>query len=667
MAHEKHEVGTKLTLDDEASEALHKVAEGFEKVKEHVHEAAHELAEMAKQAVAFTIGFQLEGAIESMKEFGHELVEGAVHLENQKKELTGLLSITEKGEASLEDLADKADELNEKFEGLAMTTGNTKEQMLDAFEMIASRSQRSSEEISGMVEKMAEASKRLPGGMDAMAGAWRDLEAGFIKPKNALVMLMRQTGVATGSAKSIAKGLTGMMQDGRQEEVFKLAEAAIDKMASKMKDVPLTFGQMLQSMKGMRESLFETMGTPMIRVLGPQLQHLQQYMVEHREEITKLAETLGERVGEWVKEAAVKVEEGFEYLKTHADEILDALEKGGQALKDAISFMVEHRTLLLALAGAYYGQKGLGAIAGALPVIGTVGGQLAGAGMRAAAGVAGGAGASSAAGAFGVGASMAMLGAADVLIWKEAAKQAGELEKESGLSWTQAAKHVVFGWTGAHSTLTEASDRALNFKASLDAWNKTVTDGTHHSVKELEGMSKKIHEFAEMMVWDGDMTADAARKIEESMDQRLRAERSHQEHLDALSYSSMEVAQMVAQFGPQSMAKTYADAFRAASQEDAKAALESARTILDANSALRDALAGTGANVEKALARLQKLAGTDGSGAKLPAINFGPTTMNIHQDFRNVDPDRVAIVFRKDVSKHAVSRVSSRTGQPFGI
>lgn len=50
-----------------------------------------------------------------------------------------------------------------------------------------------------------------------------------------------------------------------------------------------------------------------------------------------------------------------------------------------------------------------------------------------------------------------------------------------------------------------------------------------------------------------------------------------------------------------------------------------------------------------------------------PSVNFNNNTFNIKQDFREQDPDRIAIVFRKDVATSATSRVQSKVATPFGF
>jgi hypothetical protein len=53
-------------------------------------------------------------------------------------------------------------------------------------------------------------------------------------------------------------------------------------------------------------------------------------------------------------------------------------------------------------------------------------------------------------------------------------------------------------------------------------------------------------------------------------------------------------------------------------------------------------------------------------------VTAGPPVQNfyggvhIKQDFRDNDPDRIALMFRKDLSKQAASRTVSRQGTPFG-
>ena len=51
------------------------------------------------------------------------------------------------------------------------------------------------------------------------------------------------------------------------------------------------------------------------------------------------------------------------------------------------------------------------------------------------------------------------------------------------------------------------------------------------------------------------------------------------------------------------------------------------------------------------------------------ALNFNMHGTHIHikQDFKNEDPDRIAIIFRRDLGAAATARVQARTTTPFGL
>lgn len=48
-------------------------------------------------------------------------------------------------------------------------------------------------------------------------------------------------------------------------------------------------------------------------------------------------------------------------------------------------------------------------------------------------------------------------------------------------------------------------------------------------------------------------------------------------------------------------------------------------------------------------------------------VNFNHNVFQIKQDFRKDDPDKIALIFRRDVVRNAVNRVQARTSTPFGL
>lgn len=678
MPGEHEEIGTKLILDDAASEALEHVKEGFEKTKERVHETSHEIAEMAKQAIAFAVGFQLDSAIDSLKEFGEELIHSAVGLENENKELAGVLAMVDKSGKGFTDLANDANELNDRLEQMGMHTGNAKDAMLDAFDMIGERSNMTADQVEDMVGKMAEASKTLPGGLQTMSAAWRDLEVGVVRPKNALVQLIKQMDVAKGSSKDIAKGLNSMIQGGRQEEVFKLAEAAIDRMAKKTRDMPLTFAQTLQSLRTFRESIFETAGTAITGALQTQMRGLGAYLEGHRHEIEEVAKTIGTRVGEWVTKAGEMIKDGFQYLHDHADEILDALEKGGAAIKDAIAFMVAHRDLIMALALTKMGMGALGTgakLAGLAPELGEIIGKAVGGGLMANLGKAlgaavpglGMAGRALSGAVAGAGGGLAGVGAvaAPTLLagvaWAAAAEQMDKLEKDTGLSAMSLAKHLF----GVGGSILHAQEAVKNYDAALKQFN-TVAANADASGDELADLANKVQRFGEAAVRAGEMTQEALDKILKQEDKAALDASLYQKQIDAMG----QVAEGAAMGSLGQVVPRLVSAYRQIGDGHEQAADSYVQKLLRGNMAIVAALGA--ANVDDAFAKFKKLvsdplSGKGDAALKLPTINFGPNTIHVTQDFRDQDPDRVAIIFRRDLNRSATDRIGARVSSGFGF
>jgi hypothetical protein len=120
-------------------------------------------------------------------------------------------------------------------------------------------------------------------------------------------------------------------------------------------------------------------------------------------------------------------------------------------------------------------------------------------------------------------------------------------------------------------------------------------------------------------------------------------------------------------FAPGLMIDPFVEAFKGAGEANAREAENSAKRILAANEQLRMALVGPAGSVEEALKKLKNLASGKDGDVKMPPINFGPTSISIRQDFRSIDPDRVALIFRRDLAKQATSRIGSKLQTPFGI
>jgi len=586
---ESTEVHAKLVLDDAASEALKKVKEGFGRVGEKVHEVTSEIAGMAKQALAVAAGFQLSGAIDSLKELGHELINAASGAEQQQKALAGLIAMTDKTGMSFEETMSNAVELHDGLEQIGIAAGTSTDQVIGAFEMIAQRSSKSTEEVKMLTAEMTQAGRALPGGVETLAAAYRDLETGIVRPRNAIVQLIKQTGTAQGTMKEIAKGLTAELAAGHADKVFDLAQIAIGKMSDKMKAAPPSFKEVTQSLKDIRENLFEAMGTPILKTLVPQLDRLKSYFVDNREAIERFAITAGEKIGVWVNQAADKIQEGFRYLQTHADEIQKAIESGVMQAKSVVEFILAHKE---EIAIAYGVKTAVPIVGGAIQagkavsgVLGAVGG-LAGAGG-------GGAGLGAGGGALAGGALLGVTAAA-----------------------------------------------AASWYLAYDQWTKLMKES------DEEGMNSAARSEARQRALTIQIAATAKRDL-------------------------VDVAARRGDVGP------LVEAWNLAQEKGDEAMEKYIANLLDKSDKLQMAFLASTTIVRDSFGELitkvghgfqQKILSVKFENLKVTKVpdnliqDFRGSTFNVKQDFRDQDPDRIAVIFRNDIARNATNRIGARTG-----
>jgi hypothetical protein len=623
---ENTEIHAKLVLDEGAEKATERLKEGFEHLTERVHETQHELMGMAKQALAVAAGFEMTRGIDSIKEFGHEVIGAAVASEEQERSLAGLIAMTDKTGMSFEETQEKAKDLHDNLEGLAIESGNTGDAVSDAFEMIASRSKKSTAEVLALTDKMSTASRVLPGGIGAISAAWRDMETGIVRPKNAIVQLLVQTHTVSGTMKNVAKGISQMMQAGQSEKVFELAEKAIDKMAKTAEKAPFTFKQLTTSLEGVRELAFKSFGEPMLAELGPPLESLKRYLLGHREAIEAMAKSMGEKVGEWLKAAAEDMEHAFEYLRDHATEIENAIVTGAHALKDVVMFIIEHKEALAVAWGAKTAASGV------MGLVGSGGGMV-------------GAAATAVGGAAALGAIGLAVGAVTAAGW-----QFSKL------------------WNELPSKLQEA-------QAKIDAMYREAAEGQIEDVSRLRD---------EVIVLNPELIA-----LANNLQALAKSNATSDKLGRALDDKNLDLEDIQAGKGggaAQFAVQQYVDQFGEAVKRGDRAAAEHMAQFISTHQNIIDAmhkagvelgetgkfLVGTLENVGqhmiaeevKGILSKEKKEGAKPAGATL---DFRGSQFHIHQDFKDGDPDRVIQVFRKDLAEHAAARVSARTSGAFGF
>jgi len=656
------ELRLKLVIDDQTSETVNRLRENLGGVEEHTHAIAggtHEIAMGVFEGNAYweAMKVTIEGIEEGVKavfEVAEDLTKEAVHAADeasrQQRGMTGMLHLMDQGQHSMQAVADYAGEVREELEKGGLAAGVSTQTMTEMFSTIVERGHMSSEAAKELTLQMAEVGKITRGGTQGLAEGFAMMELGIVRARNPLVQLIATTGILHGNAKAVAAQLQKMTP----EDQMKKAEEAVRRQAESLKSgggVKLTMGEYRTSFEGYREMLFEAIGKPINNTLLPMLGRVQAWLAEHAEQIKEFGQHVGEKVAEWINKIAPLLEHAFDFLYSHTDDMMNALEKGATALYNAVEYIVAHKDLILAIGAAAGIGKGAGALAGALPGMGSALGR----GVGAVGGVGSAVG-------LGVGA------AANAVIWEQAAAQAHALEKESGLSFIDSVGHMLGGIVGATDDFTTASNKIQNFNAIMERMH----DPTVKTSAEMKRLQAQMIAMSDSIAQGGASAEMMAMMEHEKQLAQSRIDAASQLEAFTKSLEMAAVASYDSDFaGPQmTLAERFGDVYKQMAGTNAAAADDAAKKILEGNVALVEALAGTGADVGAALEALHKmvkgdsLAGIAGRGGA--NINFNGASFQIHQDFKDQDPDRVIVAFRRDLIRHTFARVDARTNMGFG-
>jgi hypothetical protein len=641
MSEHQAEVSAKLTLDDHATEALHKVREGFEHVHEKVQEVQHEMLSFAKQAAATAVGFNFMNGIDSIKEFGHEIINASLEAKAQEKALAGVLLLTDQTGKSMEELKEQAHGIKDEFEEIGFKFGANADELNEAFAQVAERSTKSTEQVIDFTEKMFFAGKAVSGGMQAIAGGFSMIELGNVRASNAVVKLIAAQHMLKGNARDVAKAMMKMTQHDRIE----LAEKAVERMADKLKPkagADLGFKQVISAMKSIREQLFETIGNPIVEQLSKQLNRIHRYFLDNQKTIEHWALTVGEKVGDWVNTAADKIKEGFQYIQTHADEIKKAITEGFETAKSVVQFILDHKEALAIAFGAKAVAPAVGSavnMARGAWGIGKAVQGLSGAGM---AGVGMEGSAALGAGALGTAATLGLLTAAIVAVGAagyQMYKLYNELpSKENEASTRMEAMRRNVG-DGNVKFAQRMRDEVVLFDATLAEAANAMLAQTQAVAQQMAVLKAQV---------DATPVAETTDSIQSLMGYFNTAAGAHNAAME--NY----IAKIIA--GNSGMLRSMdvaGDAFLKGGEE---LVAKIDQFNHDAATALRKLLDQT------------KKDAADASKPKPPNYNFnGGQTFNIKQDFRDQDPDKIALVFRQDIMRHTENRVQSRYAMGSGL
>jgi hypothetical protein len=643
------EVKTKLTLDDNASSALGQIKQAFVGLHESSEQATEGFTVM-KQVIAEFVTEAIHKGIEEIREFGGELVEAASHGQEVEQRLAGMATAVQgvpwadakqQAVGFFEDIQDIAintmqpiDDVEAGFNRLVEIQGATPQGLIKAREQI---------------EQMSQVARVLGTSVEAIGGQFAFMEEGTLKVKSQMYQLLQPTGIFEHAGMKATEYWSKLTNDSRAE----LLAQGLEKLSSRMAVATPTFKDFSNQLDNAWDMVKEEFGGPIITALSPQLQKVTQLILGNSKSIERYAEVMGQHVGEWVDEASKAFQEGFAWIEDHSAEIADDIKAAWAFAKSVIDFAVQHKEALAlglgakAIGGSELAKGAVGAIGG-IAKLGSGGTAVAGLEM---AGVAGGAAA--------LGAFTLAIGAS-ILALKE---------------WDDLMKVTGGGKSDDQQSLDAVKARFQEMINSPDA--------QQWSAKQLEDFDKMRANLIRLSEAVGESTGAAAMLA----DQAWAAHHSIEAitgPLKAASDAFDGLAIQSGQLDSGGAVALFANSFNQAAQAHNEAAMNYIGQLLSGDAALQAAFlnsadltaqgfgelaAHIGDSADDFKNKLMSLA--NGSSGKVkemkPTINFGGgQTFKIQQDFRDQDPDKIAVVFRNDIFKSATQRIQAIGNTPFG-
>lgn len=663
------QVETELTVKDAASAELARIKGGFHQLSEEQRRASTGLG-FFKTALATAVGVNLMPLVHDVYEFGRGMFEAAEADEKVTRTFAAL-KVAMDGLPWTE-AVEEGEKMNDMLDDLSIKTGQSNDALNQAYQRLVEISG-STDKATASMEPLTRLSAILGKDVGAVAQEFAMMGEGMLRTRGNLFHLLKSTGIFGDNVRK-ARSEWGKLSE--EERGEKLAYG-LQKMSAGLKDVPMDFEHLRGSLEQLWGVVKETVGKGLVEKLTEPMARIQKLFVTNRESILKYAAAVGRQVGEWVEKATKHIEEGFKYIETHADEIRTAIEEGFSKAREVIEFILSHKEELMLIFGGLAAKKIGGGVMGAIGAAGQGGaGQLIGGAFKAGQAGTGALGLAGMAG--GVAGVVALTGAIVAL---------GAVAYNTSKLY--------------HETAGFQSDADLSLAAVKERFEEMARDPamSKWSQQELASYERMKTNLLELAKAQGEDTRAAGALADQAFaahDAMVKMTRPVEDAAVAMGIleKAMDAGQMDVGTGMEDQARIVDqvdDAVQKAINTGNSGLLKYIGSVFTGSTALQSAFGQSGVLTAEGYvalanslgegaaefkAQLMKTAaemGYKGAGAaplvKPEALKVsvgGGNTINIKQDFRDQDPDRVAVVFQRDLQRAAENRVMSRGAQRFG-
>lgn len=610
------EVGVKLVLDSNAQAEANHVRDGLKRID---HDAKKTSAgwKGALFGGMKTVGGLVAGASAmaataaaaagaAFVGLGVKSLHAFTEADQAIRGIAGTLMTIDQNANAFEDLYELGDDVKGSMELVGIAAGVSADKTVAAFNNIIEHGGKTIEETEELVREMAMAGKVIPGGLDAISMGYEQIQMGMARAKNPLVQLISATGTLKGNAKDVAM----QMQKMSPEKQMQLAEKAIAKFSGKMEKVPLTLEQMKEGVFGIvGGNVFENAGKPLLDSITKAFAPIHKWVTDNQETLYALGARFGEGLGKAVEVGAAFAEEAWKVANSLWDEAQKTFDAMFGPGMDLFTYIYENKDSWARTFGDI------------LKVV---------------------------------------------------------LQTAMFLARTFAAiRDSVFGMLRAIAKSGILGGDVAKFVGEEE--QKGQAKDLRKSIMEKGGMSndefdKRRAAYLESARSSGMNVEDAASDFDKQYRNAMDTHIAIMKEVESARDASLN-----------DNAKAYAQAFNVAAKAGDKAAMQYVAKFLEGNIAMQNAIAKEGPSIfENGMGQLfdtlkgmgdkdiasylkDKTKPTLGKPNKTSITQNFNGAITVKQDFRDQDPDRVAVVFKRELGKLGSSRLQSRLASPFGF
>ena len=654
-------VKAKLEFDSNAKEVLEDIRDEFKDVRSEMAAAREGGMNFFKVFAANAAANYLGPMVGHMK----EMATAAFNLGNaaydSQQGVAGMMAAMEPRE--WEAARGGAEILHSEIQRISIAIGTASEEIRAGHRALATflGSTSHAYEVAGRNIESLTAIANVTGlSVETLGSEFGQMASGMVRVKSPLFNLLKSTGIF---ADDISK-VTAEWQKLTDEERLRRLESSIAGVAGNLAEAAPTVTDMLVSMKETGKAFLESFGGAFIREIIQELGYLRGDINEAGEEFKDFSKALGKDFGKVVIEIINELREAIAWVRENADEIRDTIVEGFRFAKDAFQFMLENAGTLAAISvgGALAKGTGAGAIAGSFAK-GAVG--------MGTSGMAGQAGAA-------IPALISAIVAGGPPIW---AATAAVTALGGGFAYLAVQGHKANQERRKEIDQIIARERERNrtlIALSQEDYEKQVAD-RKRLIELADLLGEKSKQLARFNEAGADTRAlreqyvipaeTAAENLRIMKEQAANAQLIADQQALAIEEITLGLANAV-KSGDTEVSKAILSVLLR-DQELKKAFLNSADTVKVGADGLALALKALeemdlkGGFMHKFFA--EELKREFPKEAPKMQVNFnGGQTFKIQQEFRNQDPDSIAIAFEDRFTRAAVSRVQASTSAPFG-